>query len=216
MKYFLVIIFLTAFISCNTNEIELSECQKGYESINDKCVDVKIALFMDFHEVTANEFEQCVIAGSCRNSNYETTSQKSTCNLNKVGYENHPMNCINWYGADEYCRWREKRLPTEDEWEYAAKGGENYSYSGSNNPDLVAWYSTNSENTTHEFGTKAPNGYGIYDMSGNVWEWVNTPSGVIFGGCFYNDANYIKIHSKGDSQLNAFSESIGFRCIQIY
>jgi uncharacterized repeat protein (TIGR02543 family) len=64
------------------------------------------------------------------------------------------------------------RLPTEAQWEYAAKGGnDNYTYAGSNNPDDVAWYSGNSASTTHTIGTKAPNGLGLYDMSGNVSEW---------------------------------------------
>ena len=67
------------------------------------------------------------------------------------------------------------RLPTESEWEFAARGGLNthfYQYSGSNNIDDVAWWG-NCGNTTHEVATKQPNELGLYDMSGNVWEWCN-------------------------------------------
>ncbi len=76
------------------------------------------------------------------------------------------------------------RLPTVKEWKYAAKGGQFFKYNGSDNIDEVAWYDENSEEKTHLVAQKAPNGYGLYDMSGNVWEWC-WDSSPYCGKCRY-------------------------------
>ena len=94
--------------------------------------------------------------------------------------DNLPVECVSWDDCQEFIRklnsmtGQNFRLPTEAEWEFACRGGNNsrgYKYSGSNNLANVAWYDDNSDGQTHPVATKAPNELGIYDMSGNVWEW---------------------------------------------
>jgi len=96
--------------------------------------------------------------------------------------DNLPVEMISWEDAQAFivklniAVGKKFRLPTEAEWEYAARGGSkssNFKYSGSNNIDEVAWYDENSKYTIHSVGTKKPNELGIYDMTGNVFEWCS-------------------------------------------
>lgn len=125
------------------------------------------------------------------------------------------------------------RLPTEAEWEWAARGGKDYTtYAGSNDIDEVAWYTVNTNDTgTRDVKTKNPNGYGLYDMSGNVWEWCwdwngdissDTPSTgsasdscrVRRGGCWYLDAKYAQIALREHDFPNFRSSYRGLRVVR--
>ena len=125
------------------------------------------------------------------------------------------------------------RLPTEAEWDYAARGGrlsKGYKYAGSNNMDEAGWYNGNSNGKTHPVGQKKPNELGLYDMSGNVWEWcsdrygrykagaVRNPLGpdsggirVYRGGSWNGYARYSRAATRGNSAPTARRNLLGFR-----
>lgn len=107
-------------------------------------------------------------------------------NLYFKGCDDCPVERVSWVEAQSFITklnqltGKKFRLPTESEWEFAAKGGnysKGYKYSGSNDIDSVGWYINNSDGRTHPVGQKLPNELGLYDMTGNVWEWCNDWNG---------------------------------------
>ena len=113
-------------------------------------------------EVTVAQYRICVDAGVCSPPNIE-------------GYgDNHPVIYVDWEQSRTFAQWVGGDLPSEAQWEYAARGGDGnlYTYAGSNNIDDVAWYRDNSNNSTQPVGQKDANGFGLHDLSGNVFEWT--------------------------------------------
>ncbi|CAK0741100.1 formylglycine-generating enzyme [Gammaproteobacteria bacterium] len=137
------------------------------------------------HQVTINGFEMAKTP--------VTQSQWKAVMGNNPSYfqgcNDCPVEQVSWNDAIQYIEKLNAltgggyRLPTEAEWEYAGRGGRaGKLYCGGNNLDAVAWYYGNSDGKTHPVGQKAPNGYGLYDMSGNVWEWTCSEYDGDYGG----------------------------------
>ena len=187
-------------------------------------------------EVTQSQWEK--VMGT---SIYQQEAKAGASNTYGTGAD-YPMYYVSWEEAKEFCArlsrqtGRSYSLPTEAEWEYAARGGnkhEGTKYSGGWSIDDVAWYSGNSNSSTHPCGTKRSNALGIYDMSGNVWEWCedwygkqylqydnNNPKGastgshrVLRGGSWHNRARYCRVaYRDACYPINRFSYN-GFRVV---
>ena len=155
--------------------------------------------------------------------------------------EGYPKTMISWNDCQKFIKklnqltGKNFRLPTEAEWEYVARGGNKNrgnKYSGGNIIEDVAWYSENSWATTHKVGAKSPNELGIYDMSGNVWEWCGdwygdytssahaNPTGptsgsfrVYRGGSWYRNASYCRVSNRGNYAPDYHYSDLGFRLV---
>lgn len=155
------------------------------------------AFEMDVHEVTNGEYEECVNVGVCDAPSKLTSGpvgNERPSYFGEPAYNDFPVTYVGWDDAEAYCEWAGKRLPTEAEWEYAARGGlpeppdteykrypwgddidcddANYGRYHPINPPPCLEYG-GLDDDTHQVQSYAANGYGLHDMVGNVWEWVH-------------------------------------------
>jgi formylglycine-generating enzyme required for sulfatase activity len=154
--------------------------------------------------------------------------------------DNCPVENVSWNDAKEFIRklnirtGKQYRLPSEQEWAYACQAGMNSQYCGSDDIDRVAWYQNNAENETHPVSTKRANSWGIYDMSGNVWEWVedswhedfsgaptdgsawisDSTNRVIRGGSWFSDWQSVQAAKRFGFSQSGRSNNIGFRIVR--
>lgn len=220
-------------------------CDSDEEPVHEVCLD---GFWMGKYEVTIGQYRKFLQDGG---NSTGVDWKDEDCPLEKGGShalsgnkfgssDNQPMIEVTWHGAKVFAAWlsgktgKHFRLPTEAQWEYACRsGGKPEKYAGGGSVGLVAWYSSNSGGRTHEVGTKASNGLGIYDMSGNVWEWCRdwygkygsssqkNPTGlasgssrVIRGGYWYDPAEVVRCGFRDSYYPGVTFNYLGFRLVR--
>ena len=163
---------------------------------------------------------------SCWTFESSGVGERSGRNWRNPGFsqgDQHPVVCINWNDAQAYLEWLSRktgktyRLPAENEWKTACDGGKDHQYCGGDDLGRLGWYSGNSGNKTHPVGQKRANGYGLYDMSGNAWQWMqecwegDCSKRVLRGGSWDDDSAFTRAASRGGDSSSARLNGNGFR-----
>jgi formylglycine-generating enzyme required for sulfatase activity len=193
--------------------------------------DVNVAPFwMQRTLVTVAEYRECEAKGAC-----SKTPEKPYCNEHVEGRDEHPMNCVTWSQATSFCAWAGARLPTEAEWEYAARGrdGRRYPWGNDRPAKQLCWDGATSdlgmmkrrgtcEVATHPSGASP---FGVLDMAGNLWEWTSDlasadydssrsgPKRIVRGGTWYGyDAQDVRSTLRFREREGIEDYGTGFRC----
>jgi formylglycine-generating enzyme required for sulfatase activity len=190
----------TFMMGCSPGD---TECDSDEKPAHSETVSL---FYMDATEVTQAQYRQAMGTNPSHFS----------------GCENCPVESVDWNQARDYCSRVGKRLPTEAEWEYAARGGTTGARYG--DLDAIAWYSKNSGSKTHPVGQKQPNAYGLYDMLGNVYEWTSdgwsdnynasrsADRRVVRGGSWGSTPRTVRASGRGGGDPSNRFNYVGFRC----
>jgi len=244
--------FVTVPAGCFQMGNGFSDAYHLEKPVHEVCLD---SFSMAKHDVTVGDFSRFVqergyvteaeSSGGCYVYDGTSWSMNPKASWRSPGFTqdaSHPVVCVTWNDAVQYAAWlagKDKNryhLPSEAQWEYAARGGGKIErYAGGNDVDALAWYSVNAAGTTHPVGQKKPNSLGLYDMSGNVWQWSadwysqsyyrqgprNNPKGppegtkrVFRGGSWFYDARGVRASYRDFAPPDYRSSYLGFRLVQ--
>ena len=180
------------------------------------------AFSIDRTEVTIEAYAACVRAKAC--SLPGTHSDSGYCNWGAKDREKHPINCVDWNQASKFCIWKKKRLPTEREWEKAARGtdGRKYPWGNTRVSCEHAVLFRCGQRSTRPVGSlpvgKSP--YGALDMIGNVWEWTDSwldvserKHRVTRGGSWSSHLGQARVSYRSGTTPDNWTSFVGFRCV---
>ena len=174
--------------------------------VNNDSIRVKVKIGVFFLSETVLTREQCEKLRS---------EDPSYPNWGSVGSDS-PVDHISYSYAEEHVLKKLGcRFPTEDEWEYACRGGTNTRMLGANSMDDISWHYGNSDKIVHAVKTKIPNGYGLYDMLGNQWEWClkdkEATTSVLRGGSFLVDSPDLRVSLRRQLPVDIKERDVGLR-----